>query len=289
MDLRQLHYFSVLAETLNFHRAAERLNISQPPLTVAIRKLEEDLGAPLFVRSPRNITLTAAGLAALKPAREALMQADQVRRAIRQGLDGERGRLRIGFVGSATFDLLPRLIQPFRHKYPQVELILVEGTSIEISNQIDTGMLDIGLVRLPLLSRSKMVTHSLEHDRMVAALPASHALACKHCLRIEEMADQPFVVHGAVSILRSTTIAACQNAGFIPHIAQDATQVQTILSLIQSGLGVALVPSRSRRYAPSGVVLIDLVQPTIVELGIVYAPRENAVVANFAELALTDS
>jgi DNA-binding transcriptional LysR family regulator len=289
MDLRQLHYFSVLAETLNFHRAAERLHISQPPLTVAIRKLEEELGAPLFVRSTRSMSLTPAGKAALEPAREALLHAEQVRKTVRQGLDGERGRLSIGFVGSATFDLLPRLIQPFRRAFPQVELILEEGTSVDICRHIDTGAFDIGLVRLPLIAQSRMVTHTLEHDRMVAAVPTSHPLARKQRIRIEEMAGLPFVLHGAISILRSTTIAACQNAGFVPHVAQEATQVQTILSLVQSGLGVALVPSRSRRFTPDGVVLVDLVQPTRVELGIAYMDRASAIVANFAQLALADS
>src|SRR5207248_2309727 len=110
MELRQLRYFVALAETQNFHRAAERLNMAQPPLTVAIRKLEDELGARLFDRSVRGAALTPAGAAALDVARATLMQADRLREAVREGADGERGRLRVGFIGSATFELLPRII-----------------------------------------------------------------------------------------------------------------------------------------------------------------------------------
>jgi len=285
MDLRQLHYFSVLAETLNFHRAAERLHISQPPLTVAIRKLEADLGASLFLRSSRGVSLTAAGQAALAPARETLAQAEAVRRAVWQGVKGEVGRLALGFVGSATFDLLPRLIASFRARYPRIELVLEEGTSVNICERIETGALDIGLVRLPVLGHVNLDTHVVELDDMVVALPGSHPLARRDCLRIEDMVDEPFVVHGPISVLRSTVMFACQNAGFLPRIAQEAIQVQTILSLVQSGLGVALVPARSRRFIPEGVVLMPLEQPIAIELGVVHARRANAIVANFISVA----
>src|SRR5438067_4816955 len=135
MELRQLLYFTTLADALNFHRAAERLNISQPPLTVAIRKLEEELGMRLFVRGPRGVTLTAAGEAALGPARAALAEAEAVRQAAREGSEGERGRLTVGFVSSAIYALLPGLIPLYRRRYPQVDLILEESTSVDIARK----------------------------------------------------------------------------------------------------------------------------------------------------------
>ena len=150
MDLRQLRYFTVLAETLNFHRAAERLHMSQPPLTVAIRKLEEDIGAELFTRDPRGIRLTAAGLAALPAARATIAQADQVREFARQGAQGVRGRLSVGFIGSAVSELLPRIITPFRAAFPAVTLSLVEMNSVDIMSDIESRKVDVGLVRLPL-------------------------------------------------------------------------------------------------------------------------------------------
>ncbi|KRB85521.1 LysR family transcriptional regulator [Sphingomonas sp. Root710] len=285
MELRLLHYFVTLAETSNFHRAAERLHISQPPLTVAIRKLEQELGAPLFDRNPRGVTLTAAGEAALEPARATLAQAEQVRQAAKQGVAGERGRLTIGFVGSATFALLPRLIEPFRRKYPAVELILNEGNSLEIQNKVEAGSLDLGLVRLPLQRSSKVTTAVVERDQLVAALPNSHPLARKRRLDLRQLADEPFIVHSEVSILRATTVAACQNAGFVARIVQEAVQLQTILSLVQSGLGVALVPAKAQRFAPDRVTLVPLAELIDIELGVLHAPSGNAVIHNFVRMA----
>lgn len=286
LDLRQLRYLEMLAETRNFHSAAKRLNISQPPISVAIRKLEEELGAPLFVRSPGGLMLTEAGAAALEPARKALFHAGQVRAAVEQTLSGERAQLVVGFVGSATFELLPRLIHPFRARYPLVKLILEEGASARISEGITSGVIDIGLVRLPLPVNPELTTHVLELDQFVAALPVGHHLSERKTLRIEDMKDEPFIVHGSISILHETVLALCRSAGFVPIIGQEATQIQTILSLVQSGLGVALVPARSRRFAPAGVVIRPLSTPTKIELGIVHLAPATAAVARFVEMAL---
>lgn len=288
MELRLLQYFVTLAETSNFHRAAERLHISQPPLTVAIRKLEQELGAPLFDRNPRGVTLTAAGEAALEPARTTLAQAEQVRQAVKQGITGERGRLTIGFVGSATFELLPRLIEPFRRRYSAVELVLNEGNSVEIQSRIEAGSLDLGLVRLPLQRNSRITTQVVERDHMVVALPSSHPLARKRRLDLRQLVDQPFVVHSEISVLRATTVAACQNAGFIARIVQEAAQLQTILSLVQSGIGIALVPAKAQRFAPDRVALVPLAQLINIELGVAYATSSSAIVRNFVHMALSE-
>lgn len=289
MELRLLRYFVTLAETLNFHRAAERLHISQPPLTVAIRKLEQELGAPLFDRNPRGVTLTAAGEAALEPARIALAQAEQIRYAVKQGIAGERGRLAIGFVGSATFELLPRLIEPFRRRYPAVELVLNEGNSVEIQSRIEAGSLDLGLVRLPIQKNPRITTQVVERDHMVLALPSSHLLARKRCIDLRQLVDQPFVVYSEISVLRATTVAACQNAGFLAHIVQEAAQLQTILSLVQSGIGIALVPAKAQRFTPDRVVLVPLAQLINIELGVAHATSSSAIVRNFVHMALNET
>jgi DNA-binding transcriptional LysR family regulator len=289
MELRLLQYFVTLAETSNFHRAAERLHLSQPPLTVAIRKLEQELGAALFDRHPRGVTLTAAGVAALEPARATLAQAEQVRHAVKQGLTGERGRLAIGFVGSATFELLPRLIEPFRRQYPAVELVLCEGNSLEIQSRIEAGSLDLGLVRLPLQRSSRIATQVVERDHLVVALPSSHPLAHKQRLDLKQLADEPFVVHSEVSILRATTIAACQNAGFLARIVQEAVQLQTVLSLVQSGVGVALVPRKAQRFAPDRVAFVSLAELINIELGVIHAASGNPIIRNFVHMAVDDT
>lgn len=290
MDLRQLLYFSTLAETLNFRRAAERLNMSQPPLTVAIRKLEDELGAPLFTRNARGVTLTAAGEAALPSARAALAQADQVRSAAREGLMGERGKLTLGYVSSAMYAMLPRLISLYRRQYPEVELVLEEATSVEILERLALRQMDVGLVRLPLLQPALVDTSVVEIDELVAALPETSALAQRDRVSLRLLGCQPFITFPRTSVLYATTVMACHQAGFTPQVAQHADQVHTIMSLVQSGLGVALVPFKATRYVPEGVKLLRLAEPARIEMGLVILREEaSALARNFRAVALANS
>lgn len=287
MDLRQLHYFTTLAETLNFHRAAERLNISQPPLTVAIRKLEDELGTPLFNRGPRGVSLTPAGEAALEAARATLSHADHVRHAVREGRLGERGRLHVGFVGSATYELLPRLIAAYRRRYPKVDLVLEEGASIDIVRKIRSHELDVGLVRLPLLELTELDTQVIETDELVVAVPTANPLAQRRSLQLSQLAAEPFVLFTRISVMHAIIVMACHNAGFVPRVAQEATQVHTIMSLVQSGLGVALMPSKATRHVPEGVKLLRLADPIRIETGIALSRATASPAAlNFQALAL---
>lgn len=293
MELRQLQYFSTLAETLNFRRAAERLHISQPPLTVAIRKLEDELGAPLFVRSSRGVALTDAGKAALEFARTALSSAGSIRRAVHEGCAGERGRLRIGFVSSAVYALLPAIIPRFRRRYPHVDLALEEMTSADIAPRLRARELDVGLVRMPLLDRERLAAEVVETDELVIALPEAHPLAAGRRLSLGRLADEAFVAFPRYSVLHAASLTACRDAGFAPRVAQEAAQVHTILSLVQSGLGVALVPSRAVRYAPDGVELMTLDAPPRIAIGLALrdeapspaAERFRAVAREVADIA----
>lgn len=286
MDLRQLRYFNALAETLNFHRAAERLHISQPPLTVAIRKLEEDLGVALFERDPRGVRLTTAGLAAVVPAREALAAAEKVREAVRQGAAGLRGRLSIGFIGSAIGELLPRIVSPFRHAYPEVELALEEMNSVEIVRAIAARRLDVGLVRLPVMDSAPVAIDVIETDELVAVLPDSDVLARRKTLDLGALADRSFIIYSPVSVLHAMIRLACHRAGFTPRVAQEAVQVQTILSLVEAGLGVALIPGRSARFAGVGVRIVTLSDPVPIAMGIARAEEPSVLAQNFVQTAL---
>ncbi|HUD95660.1 LysR family transcriptional regulator [Sphingobium sp.] len=287
MELRQLRYFVTLADTRNFHRAAERLNMSQPPLTVAIRKLEEELGTSLFDRGTRGVTLTAAGRAALEIARATLAQADRFRDAVREGAMGERGRLRVGFVGSATFDLLPRIIPEYRRLYPLVELVLEEATSVDIARRLAAGELDVGLVRLPLMEVAAVVIQPVDQDEMHAALLEGHPLADAASVSLDRLAEDPFILQGRISVLHSTTLKACHEAGFVPHVAQEAAQLSAVLALVRSGLGVALVPSRAARSVPQGVRLVRLARRVPIETGVA-VPRDSVspLARNFAAIAI---
>jgi len=286
MNLKQLQYFTVLAETLNFHRAAERLNISQPPLTVAIRKLEEDLGVALFVRHSRGASLTEAGQAALTSARAVIAQVDSVREAVRQGATGLRGRLVIGFVGSAVSELLPRIVTRFRADYPMVDLVLEEMKSVEILQAIAAQTVHVGFVRLPVMDATQVAIDVIERDTLVVALPAPLAAQDSGAIQLAELSEHSFILYKPVSILHATVRLACQRAGFTPRVTQEAMQVQTILSLVQAGLGVALVPARTVRFVPEGVKLLPLADPIQIEMGIARAEDAGVLAQNMVVSAL---
>lgn len=288
MELRQLRYAVALAEARTFHRAAARLHMSQPALTVAIRRLEEELGVALFERGARGVTLTAAGHASIEMARAAIAQADRFREAAREGASGERGRLRLGYVGSATFELLPRAIPAYRARYPKVALALEEATSVDIAARLQSGDLDVGLVRLPLLRAGTVAARVVDRDRLVAAVPEAGRLARDGRIELAALAAEPFVIQSQVSVLHAITLMACHEAGFVPRIAQEAAQFSAVLALVRSGLGVALVPARAERAVPQGVRLARLARPVPIETGVALPLVGASIPAqNFA--ALCDS
>lgn len=260
MDTRQLRHFVALAETLNYHRAAERLHMSQPPLSASIRKLEEQLGVRLFERTRRGTSLTTAGAAALEDARRALFHTEQFGRTALAAANGEAGTLRIGFVGSATYALMPQVMPLFRQRYPAVQLELIESTSSRICSMVDNGDIDAGLLRFPLTQTGRVQIAPIERDVFVVALPAEHALARRRRLTLADLAQEPFVLYSAQEVpgLHAMAMLACQQAGFVPRVQQEAVQVQTVVSLVESGLGVALVPSVAMRHATRNIVFKPL-------------------------------
>lgn len=278
MDTRQLRHFVALAETLNYHRAAERLHISQPPLSASIRKLEDDLGVRLFERTRRGTSLTPAGQAALDDARRALFHTEQFGRIAAATARGEAGTLRIGFIGSATYALMPRLMPLFRARYPDVELVLTESTTRRLIEQVEQGEVDAGLLRFPVVRASKARITPIEHDVFVAALPEGHPLLSRRKLQLSDLASEPFVMYSAEAVpgLHAMALLACQQAGFVPKVQQEAVQVQTVVSLVESGLGVALVPSVTRRHETPRIVYRPLHGPgASTEIGIALAWRPD--------------
>jgi DNA-binding transcriptional LysR family regulator len=260
MNLRQLQQFLAVAETLNFRKAAERLHMAQPPLSVSIKRLEEDLGTPLFLRERRGLRLTSAGESILLHARQISFHAAELRRAALDAAGGVGGVLKIGFIGSATYTLFPRALPAFRARYPRVTLDLRERTTREILREVENGELDLGLVRYPLIEDSAVSLLPVEHDRLVVALPKGSALAMRKRLQVKDLEHEPFVIYAASAALnlRAQVLSVCRAAGFSPTIVQEAVQVQTILSLVESGLGVALVPSLSESQGTRGLVFRTL-------------------------------
>lgn len=291
MDLRRIRHFVVLAETLNFRRAAERLCMAQPPLSVSIQKLEAELGTKLFARSSGGVVLTRSGEAALVEARRLLFHGNQFMQTARSADDGTGGALHIGFVGSAAGSMLQRLIPRFRADFPGVELILREATSARIVELIEEDALDIGLVRTPLLLSSTATLLPLERDYFIAALPQANRLINKSILRVADLANESFVMYTRTEAagLHSAAMLTCQQAGFLPNITQEAVQIQTVLALVESGLGVALVPSVMERFVSSKIVyrrFTDVPAAAEIGLAILYRPdMETQAAERFRMLA----
>ncbi len=295
MELRQLQQFVAVAESASFSRAAEQLHMAQPPLSVAVRKLERELGAPLLKRHPRGVELTAAGEAALAPARACLASALEIHGVVRAAAHGERGRVRIGFVGSATYALMPRLLPAFRQRYPDVELALHESANLELLAKVEGGDLDIGLVRYPTGAASSLRFEVIEQDEFCAVLPKGHALAARRRVTLAALSREPFIDYASTRVpgLHALVMLVFQQAGVEPRVAQEATQVQTVISLVQSGLGVALVPSVSARLAWPGVVFRPIERlPAASKISIAMASRfdaNNPAALRFRDLARRES
>lgn len=293
MDLRRLRYFVEIAETLNFRRAAERLHIAQPPLSIAIKKLEVELGARLFDRAPGGgVTLTPAGLAMLGEAKRVLFHASQVATIAQSAAMGTGGRLQIGFVGSAIYGLLQRLIQPFRVQYPAVELVLRESTSMNILQMLEDGELDIGLVRTPLIHSTPVSFLTLEQDEFIVALHGGNPLSGKDELVMSDLKAESFIMYSATEApgFRSAAMLFCQEGGFYPRVTQEAAQIQTLLALVEIGLGVALVPSVMQRFVSDKIVyrtLADRSASKTTSLALAFRPgMESPAAIKFKELAI---
>lgn len=291
MEIRQLQQFVVLAETLNFRAAAQRLFMSQPPLSVSIRKLEEEIGVKLFSRTTHEVQLTREGEAVLESARQTLFHAQEVARIARSTAAGLSGILRIGFVGSAKNALLPKLLPSFRDNYPNVVMTCTEESNTWIISAVEQHRIDIGIVRVPLTRRSQIEYLVIERDRFVAALPASHPLTAKHELTLDDLAKHPFIHYTAnvVPGLHSLVSLVFEEAGIFPRVTQEAVQVQTVLFLVASGLGVALVPGNAALRPIENVVFRSLPPQqgqTTIGLALAFNPHyETAVAKRFRGLA----
>lgn len=287
MDLKQLRQVLMLAETLNYRAAAERLHMAQPPLSVSIRKLEEELGTPLFDRSRAGVKLTAAGNAVLEHARRTLHHAEQFRQAAQLAVGGHVGTLRIEYVASSTIHLLPRAIAHFRAAYPTVDLQLLEGNTDAIMQALRDGRTEVGIVRYPTLNVPSVALTTVQRDRYVAALPANHPKARKVRLRLSDLRNEPFIfparVQGPGAYM--SALLACQSAGFMPNIVQQATHAQSIVALVESGLGVALVPDVWEQLAARTMVFRRLVGMRDGATGLAFACRREekdaALIGNF--------
>jgi DNA-binding transcriptional LysR family regulator len=251
MDLRQLRYFVAVAEELNFGRAAERVGIAQPPLTQQIQKLEAGLGCQLLVRG-RKTVLTEAGAVLLEQARRILDQAEDAAEATRCAARGESGHLTVGAPPSIMLTALPKVIRRYRKLFPEVRFTLRELSTSAIESALQTGEIDLGFLR----ESSPLASELAFEEPVVAALPASHRLVEAKELKLSALRGEPFVFFprrlGAA--FYDKLISFCSAAGFVPDVVQEATQWQTVICLVEAGMGISVAPGCVQRFRWPGVV-----------------------------------
>ena len=279
MDLKQIRNFIVLAETLNFRMAAEKLHMAQPPLSVSIKKLEESLGVPLFTRNTKEVVLTREGKLLLADCQRLVHLAQNIKLQADDIRQGTYGKLRIGFVGTATLELIPRLIADFKAHYNNIEIEFHESTSKQIFSDIEDDVLDLGLVRTPFTGETSLIMQALEQESFVLAVPRNHPLlASGKSIALRAAEKYPFVAYNAQSVpgLNFAMNSACQQAGFSPIISQSAQQILTVLALVGSNLGIALVPSiMAKHHKNKDVQFIELIDEKKVQrLGLALVSKE---------------
>jgi DNA-binding transcriptional LysR family regulator len=294
MELRHLRYFVAVAEEGHVTRAAERLGIQQPPLSLQIRALERELGTQLFRRKPRGMELTAAGRTFLTDAQAILAQVDHAFTATRRTARGEEGRIAIGFTSSAPFHpFVPQVIRLFRETFPRVALTLEESGTSELVDALRAERLDGVFIRSSAADLAGLAVHHLLDEEMLAALPAAHPLTAKSDpakpLLLATLSDEPFVLYRRLAGpgFYDTIISACREAGFSPAVVQEAPRILSTLNLVAAGLGISIVPASLQRLQMDGVVFrrLKATRKLVAPLSLALRRGEaSAAVRRFADL-----
>lgn len=290
VDVRRLRYFLAVAEELHFGRAAERLNIAQPALSRQIASLEGAIGALLFDRTRSNIHLTTAGETLLPRARDILARVADAARLARRAAEGTIGVLQIGFVGSATFSILPNILNQFRTSHSEVELILHAMNTAELRTALIDRSIDVAFAR-PGISDPEIVNEVIHTEPLIVAMPENDPLAKTRDVALGDLATRPFVLYPRHPRpnFADTILGICRGAGFSPDIAQETMEIQTALSLVSVGAGVSLVPACAEESQLHGVAYRPIRGPApTTSLSLAYR-RDNrsAVVSEFCAAVRT--
>jgi DNA-binding transcriptional LysR family regulator len=244
MEMHQLAYFESVSRHLHFTRAAEELNVAQPSVSQQIRKLEAELGTPLFHRMKRNVALTEAGRTFLPHARAVLRQLEEARAEVQELSGLSRGTLAVGAPPSVGTHLLPRALAEFSRRRPGIALSFREGGSRTLVQLLEAGELDVAVVIQPI-RHPVLETFPLLEEELLLALPRDHRLSSgTQRIRLAELREEPFVLlrEGAYD-LRDQTLAACRRVGFEPRIGLDGGEMDSVLRFVAAGIGLAILPA----------------------------------------------
>jgi DNA-binding transcriptional LysR family regulator len=292
MDLRQLTQFVTVADEKSFRKAAAKLFMAQPPLSIAVRKLEDEVGHALLLRNSQGVALTAAGQAVYLAARRCLQAAQAIVPAAHSAAQGDEGELRIGFVGSVTFGLMPRLVGAFTQAHPRVKLELREGSNTDLYGALAREEIDLAFIRLPVARPVGMVCETIEEDVMCAALPLGHPLTRKRSLRVADLAAQPMLGYSPTraGALHMAALQVFQDSPVAPVFNEAAIQVPTMVGLVEAKLGIAVVPSAIAPHYERRIALRPIRDlPASARIHIALAWRDTeadaAKVAAFVQIA----
>jgi DNA-binding transcriptional LysR family regulator len=294
MEVRQLRYFVAVAEELSFRRGAERIGISQPPLSRQIANLEAELATRLLDRSRHNVALTETGKVFYAEAIKALAAFDRAADVTRRSAKGQRGSLTVGFGGSATYAVVPKLLRRFRSLFPDVELSL---QVLPMAGQLDAlreGAIDIGFHIVPVRDET-FRSRRILRDPLAVAVPSGHPLAGKPKVGLKALEPYELVMlsrSGGGRAFYTQVMQICRRAGFVPVIGREVTPMESVVGLVAADVGIAIVPSTAQqRLRIANVEYRPLRENyAVMEFAVVWRKdNPSPVVAAFVELATKSS
>jgi DNA-binding transcriptional LysR family regulator len=291
MELRHLRYFIAVAEELNFRRAADRLHISQPPLSVQIRQLETELGADLFVRSGRKVRLTQAGLVFLEHARQTLTQVNRGMVLTREAANGDVGHLSIGCGTAAEFRVFPTLIPAFKKQWPNVRLTFHNLRTPGQIEKLQRGELDVAFAWLPV-SNEDFEAHALLKEPFVAMLSSKHRLASVDTISIKDLSKEPLIMFPQAldPELFHRIEQLFLEAGAIINVAYQLESLVSVLNFVAMGIGCGILPDYIRMLPRKGVVYKSLRSPNLIKtLGIIKKRGTGGLAESFFSFTVSQS
>ena len=288
MELRYLRYFVAVAEELSFTRAAERLNIAQPPLSQQIRRLEARLGVTLLRRSKRRVELTEAGRVFLRQAYQAIQSLEEGILLAQRADRGEIGRLAVGILVYISYTLIPPILREFRAQFPEVHVELRFLTNTLQIAALLSGQVDVCFVRPPI-DNPDIASKLISRERFILAMPATHPLAGKSAVSIKQFKNDPFImyVRELGPTFCSSLVQFCAKAGFSPKVALEVSQINAAVGLVGAGIGVALVPQSMNQLHFDNVVYRPLIEraPNVDVLLAWQAGRPSELLKSFIEMS----
>lgn len=261
MELRQLQYTLQIAAERNFSRAADKLHIAQPSLSQQLSKLEKELGVLLFQRNTSSVELTHAGEKFVEQAQAIIDAVELLRQEMSDISQLRTGRVVVGSMPITGAHLLPHVLPVFKSKYAEVEITLLEDSSMNLEKLTASGQTDLSLLSLPL-EIPTLAYEVLGEERIDLAVPPEHPLAARSVLGIRtslhELKNEPFIVLKEGQGFRKMTVEICREAGFEPQIVFESNNMETVQSLVATGMGVTLVPHFIARAPRSEFVPVYL-------------------------------